>query len=63
MLIHVVGGIAYWTAEGGVDVVLVDEDNITADDAPVLIKPEWSSVAATALGDDVFRLCNLGRRE
>ncbi|MCA2997648.1 MAG: hypothetical protein ING75_03500 [Rhodocyclaceae bacterium] len=57
VLIHVVGGIAYWTVEGGVDVVLVDEDNIKAGDAPVPITHEWTSLAATALGDEVPRLC------
>ncbi|MFM7460078.1 MAG: hypothetical protein ACKO15_04470 [Burkholderiales bacterium] len=52
VLIHVVGGIAYWTVEGGVDVVLVDEDNIKAGDALVPIKSKarlFKTLTSTAI--------------
>ena len=47
--IHVVGGIAYWSSEGDVDVVVVDEDNIKAGDSPVQLTRDWrhSRVAAS----------------
>ena len=45
VLIHVVGGIAYWSSEGNVDVAVVDEDNIKAGDAPVQLSPDWDALA------------------
>lgn len=45
VLIHVVGGVAYWSSEGDVDVVVVDEDNIKAGDSPVQLTREWESLA------------------
>jgi hypothetical protein len=41
VLIHVPGGIAYWSAMGDVDVVVVDEDNIKAGDPPVELPLDW----------------------
>ena len=52
LLIHVVGGIAYWTADSGVDVVLVDADNIKAGDPPVPIKSKarlFKALTSTAI--------------
>lgn len=60
VLIHVVGGIAYWTADSDVDVLLVDEDNIRAGDSPVPITQDWSNLANLALGEAGSRLCKLG---
>ncbi len=45
VLIHVVGGIAHWTTSGDVDVVVVDEDNIRAGDAPVQLSHDWEALA------------------
>lgn len=59
VLIHVVGGVAYWTASGEVDVVLVDEDNIRAGDTLLRLTPDWSELAVEALGGDVHKLCAL----
>ena len=44
VLIHVVGGIAYWSSEGDVDVVLVDEDNIKAGDPPAKLSSDWEAL-------------------
>ena len=49
VLIHVVGGIAYWTANGDVDVVVVDEDNIKAVDSPVQLSREWETLARSSI--------------
>lgn len=56
VLIHVVGGIAYWTSTGDVDVVLVDEDNIRAGDPPVQLTREWEALARQSfdLSDERF---------
>lgn len=45
VFIHVVGGIAYWSSEGDVDVVVVDEDNIKAGDSAVQLAREWETLA------------------
>ena len=45
VLIHVVGGVAYWSSEGDVEVVVVDEDNIKAGDSPVQLTREWEPLA------------------
>lgn len=45
VLIHVVGGIAYWSSDGNVEVAVVDEDNIKAGDAPVHLSPDWEALA------------------
>lgn len=63
VLIHVVGGVAYWASEGEVDVVLVDEDNIKAGDGPVELSEEWCGFAERQVGlieSQLVRL--LGRR-
>ena len=49
VLIHVVGGIAYWSAEGDVDVILVDEDNIKAGDPPVQLARGWEVLGRETL--------------
>ena len=49
VLIHVVGGIAYWSSEGDVEVVLVDEDNIKAGDPPVELGRDWEALARDAM--------------
>ena len=49
VLIHVVGGIAYWSSEGDVDVVVVDEDNIKAGDSPVQLTREWEPLVRSSL--------------
>ncbi len=54
VLIHVVGGIAYWSSEGDVDVVVVDEDNIKAGDSPVQLSREWGPLARSSF-DIAFR--------
>ena len=56
VLIHVVGGVAYWTSSGEVDVIVVDEDNIRAGDPPVQLTREWEAVARRSfdLSDDRF---------
>ena len=56
VLIHVVGGVAYWTSSGDVDVIVVDEDNIRAGDPPVQLTREWESLARTSfdLSDNRF---------
>lgn len=41
VLIHVVGGVAHWESSGDVDIVVVDEDNIRAGDAPVCVSQDW----------------------
>ena len=48
VLIHVVGGIAYWSSEGDVDVVVVDEDNIKAGDSPVELSRDWEPLACVS---------------
>ena len=45
VLIHVVGGIAYCSSEGDVEVVVVDEDNIKAGDPPVQLGRNWEELA------------------
>ena len=56
VLIHVVGGVAYWTSSGDVDVIVVDEDNIRAGDPPVQLTREWEALARSSfdLSDDRF---------
>ena len=56
VLIHVVGGVAYWTPSGDVDVVAVDEDNIRAGDPPVHLTRDWEALAGGSfdLSDDRF---------
>ena len=56
VLIHVVGGVAYWTSSGEVDVIVVDEDNIRAGDPPVQLTREWETVARSGfdLSDNRF---------
>jgi hypothetical protein len=49
VLIHVSGGIAYWSAMGDVDVVVVDEDNIKAGDPPVELPLDWQPVVSQSL--------------
>ena len=48
VLIHVVGGIAYWSSEGDVDVVVVDEDNIKSGDSPIQLTREWAPLARSS---------------
>ena len=48
VLIHVVGGIAYWTSTGEVEVAIVDEDNIKAGDAPVQLSSDWKALASSS---------------
>ncbi len=62
VLIHVVGGVAYWAAEGEVDVVLVDEDNIKAGDGPVELSAEWRGFAERQIGLIETQLVSLPRR-
>ena len=56
VLIYVVGGIAYWTSSGDVDVMVVDEDNIRAGDPPVQMPREWEALARGSfdLSDERF---------
>ena len=56
VLIHVVGGVAYWTSSGDVDVIVVDEDNIRGGDPPVHLTREWQALARSSfdLSDDRF---------
>lgn len=56
VLIHVVGGVAYWTSSGDVDVIVVDEDNIRAGDSPVRLTREWEALARSGfdLSDERF---------
>ena len=56
VLIHVVGGIAYWASSGDVDVMVVDEDNIRAGDPPVQLLREWEALARGSfdLSDERF---------
>lgn len=56
VLIHVVGGVAHWSATGDVDVVVVDEDNIRAGDPPVRLICEWAALARSSfdLSDERF---------
>ena len=56
VLIHVVGGVAYWTSSGDVDVIVVDEDNIRAGDPPVQLTREWEALARSTfdLSDNRF---------
>ena len=56
VLIHVVGGVAYWTSSGDVDVIVVDEDNIRAGDPPVQLTREWVALARSSfdLSDNRF---------
>ena len=62
VLIHVVGGVAYWTAEGEVDVVLIDEDNIKAGDGPVALSEEWRGFAERQVGLIETQLGSVPRR-
>ena len=41
VLIHVSGGVAYWSATGDVEVICVDEDNIDAGDPKVEFSRDW----------------------
>lgn len=41
VLIHVVGGIAYWSSTDDVEVICVDEDNINAGDPKVEFSRDW----------------------
>ena len=41
VLIHVSGGVAYWSATGDVEVIHVDEDNIDAGDPKVEFSRDW----------------------
>ena len=56
VLIHVVGGVAYWTSSGDVDVIVVDEDNIRAGDPSVQLTREWEALARSTfdLSDNRF---------
>lgn len=56
VLIHVVGGVAHWTSNGDVDVVVVDEDNIRAGDEPVCLSDVWETLARRTvdLADERF---------
>lgn len=56
VLIHVVGGVAYWTSSGDVDVIIVDEDDIRAGDPPVQLTREWKALARSGfdLSDERF---------
>ena len=49
VLIHVVGGIAYWSSNGNVDVAVVDEDNIKAGDAPVQLSPDCEALLRNSI--------------
>jgi len=62
VLIHVVGGVAYWTAEGEVDVVLIDEDNIKAGDGRVALSEEWRRFAERQGGLIETQLVSVPRR-
>ncbi len=42
VLIHVVGGIAYWSSTDDVEVICVDEDNINAGDPKVELSRDWA---------------------
>ena len=58
VLIHVVGGVAYWTSTGDVDVIVVDEDNIRAGDPPVQLTREWVALARQSFeSSDVRFVC------
>jgi hypothetical protein len=50
VLIHVIGGVAYWATEGDVDVELVDEDNIKMGDNPVQLGRDWKDLARAHFG-------------
>lgn len=56
VLIHVVGGVAYWTSSGEVEVIVIDEDNIRAGDPPVHLTRDWEALArgSVDLSDDRF---------
>ena len=50
VLIHVIGGVAYWAAVGDVDVELVDEDNIKMGDDPVQLNQDWKELVHSHFG-------------
>ncbi len=56
VLIHVVGGIAYWSSTADVDVIVVDEDNIKAGDDLVSLTTAWQPVVEQALGQHAAKL-------
>lgn len=41
VLIHVSGGVAYWSSTGDVEVICVDEDNVSAGDPKVEFSRDW----------------------
>lgn len=50
VLIHVIGGVACWSAVGDVDVELVDEDNIKMGDKPVQLGRDWQELVHAHFG-------------
>ena len=46
VLIHVSGGVAYWSSTGDVEVICVDEDNIDAGDPKVEFSRDWKPLFA-----------------
>ena len=51
VLVHVVGGIAYITSSGVVDVAVVDEDNVKGGDEPVILRSAWKPLARKCFGN------------
>ena len=46
VLIHVSGGVAYWSSTGDVEVICVDEDNINAGDPKIEFSRDWKPLFA-----------------
>ena len=61
VLIHVVGGVAHWSSTGDVDVVVVDEDNIRAGDAPVQLSHDWGALVRSSLDVSDARFVRIDR--
>ncbi len=61
VLIHVVGGVAHWSSTGDVDVVIVDEDNIRAGDAPVQLNRDWEALARSSIDLSDERFISIAR--
>ena len=61
VLIHVIGGVAHWSSTGDVDVVVVDEDNIRAGDAPVQLSHDWEALVRSSLDVSDARFVRIDR--
>ena len=50
VLIHVRGGVAYWSSTDDVEVICVDEDNINAGDPKVEFSRDWQPLLREHFG-------------